>query len=51
MSSTNKLRRVNKNQKRMAVQTGGHGLPSAVKKRKKRKKVTATQMAYAPRGR
>ena len=50
MTRTNKTRRVNPNAVRTISPKGGHGLPSRPKK-KKRKKVTATQMSYAPRRR
>jgi hypothetical protein len=42
-----KVRRVNPNAARSAIQKGGHGLPSRVVKRKKvRRKQTPAQAAY-----
>ena len=45
------IRRVNPNKPRTSTAVGGHGLPSVVKPRVKKKKLTNVQRNYAARKR
>ena len=45
------IRRVNPNKPRTSTPVGGHGLPSVVKPRAKKKRMTNVQRHFAPRKR